>query len=143
MLDIDHFRDINAAFGAGAGDETIKAAAAAFAPLVGEGEVAARLSGDEFAFFLPGAGPERGLTLAESVRAAAERLCVQFPDPNGGPPERPVVTVSIGVAAAPDDASTPEDLTAVADKALYAAKESGRNRVVRVPPPGTPTRKGE
>ncbi|HOX32633.1 MAG TPA: diguanylate cyclase [Spirochaetales bacterium] len=129
MLDIDHFRRINAAFGAQAGDATIAAAAAAFAPLVREGEVAARLSGDEFAFFIPDGTAERGLELAEAVRAAAASLAPEYPPASGGPPEAAAVSVSVGVALSPEHGSTPEELVAAADRALYAAKEGGRNRV--------------
>lgn len=135
MLDVDHFRDINATFGAAAGDSTIKASAEAFAPHVREGEVASRLSGDEFAFFLPGATGERGSELGEAVRRSAEELVLVYPPVAGGPPARAEVTVSVGLAVSPEDGATPEELFSAADKALYAAKEAGRNRVMRVPLP--------
>ena len=132
MLDIDRFRDVNAAFGPQGGDAAISAAAAAFGPLILEGEVCARLSGDEFAVFLPNGALDRALELAHGMRSAAEELYLEFRRGPGAEPERASITVSIGVAAAPEDASTPDELVAAADKALYKAKEGGRNRVERV-----------
>jgi diguanylate cyclase (GGDEF)-like protein len=129
MLDVDRFRDINAAFGPQGGDAAIAATAAAFVPLMREGEVCARLSGDEFAVFLPNGGLDRALELAEGMRAAAEALRLELPSPSSGRPAAASITVSIGAAASPEHASTPEELVAAADKALYKAKEGGRNRV--------------
>ncbi len=129
MLDIDRFRDINAAHGAQGGDRAIAAAAAAFAPAVREGEVASRLSGDEFAVFIPNDGIDRAVELGEAMRAAAEALRVEYRAGPDAPPAYPVITVSIGAAAAPEHAATPEELVAAADRALYKAKEAGRNRV--------------
>ena len=129
MLDIDRFREVNAAFGPRGGDAAIAAAATAFAAAMGEGELCARLSGDEFAVFLPNAGIERALELGETLRAAAEELYLEFRRGPGSEPERASITVSVGAAAAPDQASSPAGLVAAADKALYRAKENGRNRV--------------
>jgi diguanylate cyclase (GGDEF)-like protein len=131
MLDIDRFRDINAAHGSQGGDAAIAAAAAAFAPVIGEGEVGSRLSGDEFAVFLPNGGIERALELGEAMRAAAEALRLEYRSSPDAPPVYATITVSIGAAASPEHASTPEELVAAADKALYKAKEGGRNRVER------------
>jgi diguanylate cyclase (GGDEF)-like protein len=129
MLDIDRFRDINEAFGAPGGDAVISAAATAFVPLFREGEVASRLSGDEFAVFVPNAGMDRALELGEAMRAAAEVLYLEFRRGPGAAPARASITVSVGAAASPAHASTPEELVAAADRALYKAKEGGRNRV--------------
>jgi diguanylate cyclase (GGDEF)-like protein len=135
MLDIDHFRDINAAYGAQGGDSAIVTLAEAFVPLIAEGEVAARLSGDEFAVFLPNGGLDRALELGEALRARAESLRLDCLDrleriagteAPGGPLS---ITLSIGAAASPEHAATPQELVAAADKALYRAKEGGRNRV--------------
>jgi len=133
MLDIDRFRDINARFGAKGGDAAIAATAAAFAPLFREGEVGARLSGDEFSVFLPGVGIERALELGEEMRAAAEALRIELPSPIAGAPEVVSLTVSVGAAASsmegPGRVADPGALVAAADKALFRAKECGRNRV--------------
>jgi diguanylate cyclase (GGDEF)-like protein len=132
MLDIDRFREINAAYGAQGGDAAIAATANAFAPVILEGEVGSRLSGDEFAVFLPNGGIDRALELGEAMRAAAEALRLEYRSSPEGPPTYASITVSIGVATSPEHAATPEELIAAADKALYKAKESGRNRVERV-----------
>ncbi|HTX72101.1 MAG TPA: GGDEF domain-containing protein [Rectinemataceae bacterium] len=129
MLDIDRFREINAAYGPQAGDAVISSAATAFGALLSEGEIAARLSGDEFAFFLPGAGKERAVALAERIRAEAEGLWIEFRTSRDKPPERVAITVSLGVAWSPEIASGAEELLGAADRALYRAKEEGRNRV--------------
>jgi diguanylate cyclase (GGDEF)-like protein len=93
--------------------------------------VASRLSGDEFAFFLPDGTAERGMELAEAIRAAAAALALDYPRAEGGGSGRAVVTVSVGMAISPEDGDSPEALVAAADRALYAAKEGGRNRVAR------------
>ena len=126
MLDIDRFREINAAYGSQGGDAFIAAVAKGFAGELREGEVGARLAGDEFAVFLPAAGIERALELGEAIRASVESVRL---DLGRGPSS---VTVSVGAASAPEQASTPEELVAAADKALYKAKEGGRNRVERL-----------
>jgi diguanylate cyclase (GGDEF)-like protein len=139
MLDIDRFRDINAAFGPAGGDTAITAVAAVFSPLLLEGEVCARLSGDEFAVFLPSGGIDRALELAELMRSAAEAMRVELPSPRGlnsGGLEVASITVSIGVATSPEHASSPMELVAAADKALFRAKEAGRNRVESAASPG-------
>ncbi len=132
MLDIDRFRDINAAYGAKGGDVAIAAAANAFAPVIREGEVGSRLSGDEFAVFLPNGGIDRALELGEEMRAAAEALRLEYHASPDAPPTYAAITVSIGAATSPEHAATPEELIAAADKALYKAKENGRNRVERI-----------
>jgi diguanylate cyclase (GGDEF)-like protein len=129
MLDMDRFRSINAAFGPKGGDAALAATAAAFMPLVREGEVCARLSGDEFAVFLPSGGMDRALELAEAMRAAAEALRLELPNLSNGHSAAAAITVSIGAAASPEHASTPEELVSAADRALYAAKQDGRNRI--------------
>ena len=129
MMDIDRFREINAAYGPQAGDAIITTAAAAFGQAIGETDVAARLSGDEFAIFLPGAGPERAAELGERLRAEAASLWLEFRQASGREPARVAITVSIGAASCPEHAADPEALFAAADGALYKAKERGRNRV--------------
>ena len=130
MLDIDRFRDVNSAFGPAGGDAAIAAVACAFSPLMREGEVCARLSGDEFAVFLPNEGIARALELAEDMRTAVEGLRMALVGPTSDRLAAAAVTVSVGVAASPDHASSADELIAAADKALYRAKEGGRNRVV-------------
>ena len=139
MLDIDHFHALNERYGTPAGDAAIGTAGAAFGALLRDGDVAARLAGDEFAFFMPDAGLAAALALAERIRAEAAKLVLELaPVQAGGTtegakpeaPERISLSVSIGVAVSPVHAQDPETLTASADKALFRAKEEGRNRVV-------------
>jgi diguanylate cyclase (GGDEF)-like protein len=132
MLDIDRFREINARFGPAAGDAVIANAGPAFAAVVDEAGLAARLSGDEFAFFLPGLGIDAAAALAEGIRAAAEALYLEFKPSPTSAPERISITVSVGVAeGGASGGDSPEALMEAADRALYRAKEGGRNRVCR------------
>jgi diguanylate cyclase (GGDEF)-like protein len=130
MLDVDHFHALNECYGTPAGDAVIGVAGATFGSLLRDGDVAARLAGDEFAFFMPDACIAAALALAERIRAEADRLVLDLVPVKGGGLERVHLSVSIGVAASPMHAQDPEGLTAMADKALFRAKEEGRNRVV-------------
>ena len=126
MLDIDRFREINASFGPAAGDAVIANAGTAFGRIVTEPGIASRLSGDEFAVFLPGVGIEDSKALAEKLRKAAEALYLEFRTAPGQKPIQVTISVSIGVASGSEGA---ESLVNEADKALYLAKEGGRNCV--------------
>jgi diguanylate cyclase (GGDEF)-like protein len=84
------------------------------------GDILARYGGEEFVALLHGADATGAAVVAERLRAAVERLQLAHPDSPFG-----VVTVSVGTASA----TAPEGLIAAADKALYAAKAAGRNRV--------------
>ena len=126
MLDLDNFKYINDAFGHPAGDELLRSVASLLAESLGEGEVLARLGGDEFAVLLPGAGrdaPNRtAIRLLETLRGHAL--------PIDG---RPLgVTASIGIAPFGGDGRTGEELLADADRAMYLAKDGGRDRAMTV-----------
>ncbi|HQO65134.1 MAG TPA: GGDEF domain-containing protein [Spirochaetales bacterium] len=131
MLDLDRFHALNERFGTMAGDSIISTAGAAYSRLIRDGDVAARLSGDEFAFFMPDAGPEEALAAAERIRSETESLYLEFRSGPGATPQRVSLSASIGVASSPFDATDSAGLFAAADKALFSAKEAGRNRVVR------------
>jgi len=124
LLDIDHFKSLNDRYGHPFGDQVLKRLGAVLNSLVYDTDFVARYGGEEFAIVLPRAEPAGALRKAEAIRAAieAELFSVGF--------EELRVTVSIGVSHFPRDASTPEELVARADAALYAAKSAGRNRVV-------------
>ncbi len=131
MLDLDRFHALNERYGSKAGDSIIAAVGVAYGRLLRDGDVAARLAGDEFAFFMPDAGPEEALTAAERIRAETESLYLEFTAVSGTTPDRLPLSASIGVASSPQDASDPVALFAAADKALFKAKEAGRNRIAR------------
>ncbi len=124
ILDIDHFKRLNDGHGHPFGDQVLKRIGAVLNSLVYDTDFVARYGGEEFAIVLPRAEPAGALRKAEAIRAAieAEVFSVGF--------EELRVTISIGVSHFPRDASTPEELIARADAALYSAKASGRNRVV-------------
>jgi diguanylate cyclase (GGDEF)-like protein len=124
MLDLDHFKHVNDRHGHAVGDQVLKAVAACTRARLRGSDVLGRLGGEEFGLVLPATGATGARHLAEQVRLAVEAL------PLAGDGGRPLqVTLSAGVAeAALTD--TPETLMHVADKALYQAKQQGRNRVV-------------
>jgi len=123
LLDIDHFKRLNDTFGHPAGDAALKHTARVLEGHLRQGDEAARYGGEEFAVILPGADAAGAAPLAERVRAAIEGSQVVFEG------ARLAVTVSVGVAAWPEDGREVETLLAAADRALYAAKQDGRNRV--------------
>jgi diguanylate cyclase (GGDEF)-like protein len=121
-LDLDHFKAINDTHGHAVGDEALRAFAHRIRGQLRQSDHLARLGGEEFVVLLPGAPPETAHEIAERLRACvAEAPLVDAP--------RVAVTVSIGVVTfrAGDRAA---DLLARADAAAYAAKRSGRDRVV-------------
>jgi diguanylate cyclase (GGDEF)-like protein len=124
ILDIDHFKSLNDGHGHPFGDQVLKRLGAVLNALVYDTDFVARYGGEEFAIVLPRAEPAGALRKAEAIRAAieAEIFSVGF--------EELRVTVSIGISHFPRDASTPEEMVARADSAMYAAKAGGRNRVV-------------
>lgn len=127
MIDIDYFKRYNDRYGHQAGDECLKTVADLFrARLNRSHDLVARYGGEEFACILPDCDAAGALAKAEELRVAVESLNLPHEDSSAAR----MVTISIGVAArVPDDATSPEDLIAAADAALYAAKNAGRNRV--------------
>lgn len=125
MLDIDHFKKVNDTFGHPAGDKVLREAAAALSSAVRAGsDLLARYGGEEFVCMLVDTDMEKTRETAERIRSAVEDLSFEMPQ---GPFR---VTLSIGVALYPQDGRQGPDLLARADKALYRAKQTGRNRVV-------------
>ncbi len=125
FMDIDHFKHFNDTQGHPAGDEVLKQAANLISTDLRISDLAARYGGEEFVLLLPGINKEGALSMAAKVRQRIE----SHPFPGGESQPLGKVTVSIGVATFPDDATETEELLAVADKALYKAKEQGRNQV--------------
>jgi diguanylate cyclase (GGDEF)-like protein len=124
LFDIDHFKKLNDTYGHPAGDAAIRNTAQVLERHLRQGDHAARYGGEEFAAILPGANESGALQLAERVREAIASSRVVFEG------ARLNVTVSLGVAVWPADGKDQEGLLGAADRALYAAKEAGRNRVV-------------
>jgi diguanylate cyclase (GGDEF)-like protein len=127
IFDIDHFKAINDARGHGAGDACIRAFAEHLSAEVRRSDLAARYGGEEFLAVLPGASREVAVALAERVRARLEK---EGAIADGA---RVSMTVSAGVAVGEANKGF-EEVLARADRALYAAKSGGRNRVVTYDP---------
>jgi len=115
VLDLDRFKEINDRFGHTAGDEVLENVGGILRSELRSHDLAGRLGGDEFAFFLPTAAHDEAAGVAERIR---ERLATS--------PYSVTATCGIAVWAAPMDA---KELMEAADRALYRAKEAGRNRV--------------
>jgi diguanylate cyclase (GGDEF)-like protein len=131
MVDVDHLRAVNTAHGHLAGDRALKNVAGALGRATREYDIAARFGGDEFCVLLPETELEGALVVARRIRTLVERNAIE-----------PRITVSVGVAAHQGGEATPDDLIALADRAAYRAKFSGRNSVA-VPPEGDPVHEAE
>ena len=126
MLDLDHFKNVNDTYGHAAGDEVLRAFSHALGSQIRLSDLYARMGGEEFAVLAPNAGQREALELAERIRKGVEALQISVP---GGDLS---ITASIGVAtmlAQPGTSMTLDALVACADKAMYRAKNDGRNRV--------------
>ena len=120
MLDMDHFKRVNDTYGHEAGDGALRFIAQALREELRGVDTAARYGGEEFAVILPQAGLEGAAVVAERLRARIESTEV----PGVGH-----ITASLGIAAFPLQASSRDLLVTTADRALYHAKRTGRNRV--------------
>jgi diguanylate cyclase (GGDEF)-like protein len=124
MLDLDHFKKLNDTFGHPAGDAALRHAALTLGRGLRKNDVLARYGGEEFAVILDGADLAKAGELAERVRAALQKGQLVFEG------ARIAVTASFGLAVWPGDGRDAASILAAADRALYAAKQGGRNRVV-------------
>jgi diguanylate cyclase (GGDEF)-like protein/PAS domain S-box-containing protein len=136
MIDLDSFKSYNDTLGHGAGDELIRQVARALSARLRKSDVLARLGGDEFAVILPSAACDT------AQRVAAELLdCIRGDGAPGPDGERIAMTASIGVACFGDgDDGAPDQVMVDADRAMYEAKQAGRDRVAvatRGPAPST------
>ena len=125
LLDIDHFKRINDSFGHEAGDMVLREFADAVRRVARGSDVPCRHGGEEFLLLMPEASLEATLGKAEELRHTIAHFALAYEGLSLGH-----VTVSAGVAMFPQHATTVDTLLRRADEALYAAKESGRNRVV-------------
>ena len=126
MIDLDHFKQLNDVYGHPLGDTALRATAAAITAGLRAGDTAYRYGGEEFAVLLRETGLGAGVGAAERLRTAIAAVTVPGSDLS--------MTASIGVAERAAAMTDPLDLVAAADAALYAAKRSGRNRVVASSP---------
>lgn len=126
MLDIDLFKRVNDSYGHQSGDIVLRTLADQMRNGIRKVDYAARYGGEEFVIILPEMTPSDALLVAERLRQsiAAQPITIE----QG---QVITITISIGVASFPDDADSKDKLIAAADKALYAAKAAGRNRVLR------------
>ena len=124
LADVDHFKKINDSYGHPAGDVVLKRVSQILQAAVRKVDVVARYGGEEFALLLEDTDAAGALQLCERARAEIGRQ--QFGSDNG----TFQVTLSLGVAMYPEDATDKPTLIARADQALYRAKREGRNRVV-------------
>ncbi|MCM2267825.1 MAG: GGDEF domain-containing protein [Elusimicrobiales bacterium] len=124
IADIDHFKRLNDTYGHQFGDTVLRRVAQLLRSGVYETDFVGRYGGEEFGIVLPRADSAGLLRKAETMRARIEGEVFS----QGL--EKVRLTISIGIAHFPKDGRTAEELVAAADKALYAAKESGRNRIV-------------
>ncbi|MBU2590889.1 MAG: sensor domain-containing diguanylate cyclase, partial [Nitrospinae bacterium] len=125
IIDVDHFKHYNDTNGHPKGNKVLAGIAAILTRQARNFDIVCRYGGEEFAIILPN-------TDKESANRFALRVCKRVAEHNFEHGEtQPLgrVTISIGVATFPDDGASVEELEEMADKALYNAKESGRNRV--------------
>jgi len=121
VMDIDRFKCVNDTLGHQVGDEVLKRLAEVVQRCVRADDICCRFGGEEFVVLLPEIDAEEAVLLAERIRQTMEKEQT---------PANRTVTVSLGVAAYPMHGREPYTLFKIADEALYAAKESGRNRTV-------------
>ena len=126
LIDIDHFKLYNDNYGHQGGDDCLRRVAQALASTVRRpGDLVARYGGEEFAVVMPGTDAQGAASIADALRSKIEELHLRHEFSSTADH----VTISLGVATmVPDGSQQAEALVATADKALYEAKESGRNR---------------
>jgi diguanylate cyclase (GGDEF)-like protein len=127
LLDLDHFKQINDIHGHEQGDRALAAIGRILSSTLRASDFAARYGGEEFLALLPDTDREAARAVAEKLRAAIAGA--EIADIGS-------LTASFGVAALPEDAGECEELMRKADRALYAAKAAGRNRVKTAITPG-------
>ena len=126
MLDIDHFKKVNDAYGHQEGDYVLKKFAKIISDHIRKVDIAARYGGEEFAIILPETGITGAEQVAEHLRYLIEKECFTI-DGKSVP-----ITTSIGVSSW-DKVVSKEEFIGQSDRALYQAKHKGRNRICKFP----------
>lgn len=129
MVDLDHFKRLNDTYGHQAGDDVLTSVAHVLQTTTRRNDIVARFGGEEFSILLPGVTDLEACQVAERIRHQIEALTVITTNLHGRPTTISGITASIGVAMTPDTRVSVDDLLVNADRCLYEAKESGRNRV--------------
>ena len=128
MIDVDFFKQVNDVYGHNIGDEVLKAVVRAITRSVRESDIVVRFGGEEFVVLLQDVDEKMALDIAERIRSEVEKTEINV---QGNVLRK---TVSIGVSIFPDDSKNLWQCIKFSDVAMYKAKESGRNRVVRFEP---------
>jgi len=126
MIDVDHFKEINDKYGHDVGDMVLKTVAQTIKESIRESDIPIRFGGEEFMVLLANVKPGDSESVAEKIRKNMENRVIKLP--NNTTIKR---TISIGVSEIPTDTDRFWQAVKFADVALYKAKESGRNKVVR------------
>jgi len=125
MLDVDHFKLFNDTYGHEAGDNILREVAEIFRQSVRAEDIICRYGGEEFVIILPETAPDAALERSETIRQRVKEMRMRF----RGEALREL-TISIGVAVYPHSGDTLEEMLRASDRALYIAKQRGRNQVV-------------
>jgi diguanylate cyclase (GGDEF)-like protein len=129
MIDIDDFKEFNDTYGHPRGDKVLHMVSDTIKANLREMDVAARYGGEEFVVVLPETDAEGAAAVAERIRAGVESL--PFATAEGAAPVHK--TISVGVATYPQHATVQNRFVEAADKAMYAAKHAGKNKVMIAP----------
>jgi len=128
MVDVDDLKEVNDEFGHAAGDEVLRALARMMSKCIRSSETAGRLGGDEFAVVLPETDARQAAAVADRLIESVSTAIGAWPDLPDSDAIAAAIGISIGIADSRDGATSPKELTARADAALYEAKRLGRNR---------------
>jgi diguanylate cyclase (GGDEF)-like protein len=126
MIDLDYFREINEHYSNEIGNRVLCEITGVFRRLLKENDIIARYGGDEFTIILPNTNLNQAKEIAETIRRQAAELMIL--KNLGGPLSQ--ITLSLGIASFPENSKDLVILKEMADKALYKAKEEGRNKVI-------------
>jgi diguanylate cyclase (GGDEF)-like protein/putative nucleotidyltransferase with HDIG domain len=127
VVDVDQFKAVNDTFGHLAGDEALRTVAGCIREHLRPGQYVGRYAGDEFVVLLPGMDAEGARACAEDIRSTTAAMEMPLKDQ---PDRKMTVTLSLGVATAPQHGETFETMFTAADRALFEAKREGRDKVV-------------